>query len=178
MGGSMSQVWYQGTLGKSQVPMQVMSAQVGIPTLLPRPCLVFSLSYYPYFTIYTSISVYNLICTDPASLCWRTAQTSTTWTCQFYAKRIYKTIWYALSQHSYPGTLDKATVLVVVVLVMRILLVLLWNPNNCQVITPGIATTSGITISITLHILGEKSYPGMLEKATPLVVVVLPLLVM
>ena len=65
MGGSMSQVLYPGTL---------MSARVGIPTLRPRHCFVFSLSYYPYFTIYTSISVYNLICTDPASLCWRTAQ--------------------------------------------------------------------------------------------------------
>ena len=72
MSDSMSQVWYLGTLGKSQVPMQVMSAQVGIPTWRPRPCLLFSLSYYPYFTLYTSISVYNLICTDPASLCWRT----------------------------------------------------------------------------------------------------------
>ena len=76
MSDSMSQVWYLGTLGKSQVPMQVMSALVGIPTLLPRPCLLFSLSYYPYFTIYTSISVYNLICTDPASLCWRTSSDS------------------------------------------------------------------------------------------------------
>ena len=50
----------------------------------------------------------------------------------------------------------------------------------CYVISPGIATTSGITMCITLHILEKKSYPGMLEKATPLVVVlvVLPLLVM
>ena len=155
-----------------------MSAQVGIPNRRPRPCLVFSLSYYPYFTIYTSISVYNLICTDPASLSWRTAQSIDNLDMLVLCKANLQdnmvctkptqlSRYIGQSNSTSSSSIGNANTISITM-----------ESEQCYVITPGIATTSGITISITLHILKKKSYPGTLEKATPLVVVVLPLLVM